>query len=62
MFGILFDDGPNRFQLMKLSHPKQYDYCIHGGCFGEDGLLRPDADGLGLGRVLDYLGVPYWGN
>ena len=23
------------------------------------GKLRPDSDGLGLGKVLDYLGIPY---
>lgn len=44
MFGIQFDGNPNRFQRMELDHPKQYDYCINK---------------LGIGRVLDYVGIPY---
>lgn len=44
MFGSHLDSEPNRFQRMKISHPKQYDYCINK---------------LGLGEVLDYIGVKY---
>lgn len=58
MFGINQEQEPNRFQQMKETHPRQYRYCIGGGHF-EDGMLTPDEDGLGLGKVLDYLGIPY---
>ena len=44
MFGIQFDETPNRFQSMKKTHPKQYDYCINK---------------LGCGKVLDYLNIDY---
>lgn len=44
MFGIHLEKPPNRFQRMALTHPKQYDFCIHK---------------LGCGKVLDFLGVPY---
>lgn len=44
MFGIQFDSTPNRFQRMQRDYPKQYDYCINR---------------LGIGRVLDYVGIPY---
>lgn len=44
MFGVQFDGEPNRFQKMKSTHPKQYDYCINK---------------LGLGKVLDYMGINY---
>ena len=44
MFGAHLEKSPNRFQRMALTHPKQYDYCIHK---------------LGCGKVLDYIGVPY---
>lgn len=44
MFGVNYDEHPNRFERMKITHPKQYRYCI------ED---------LGLNRVLDYIGVSY---
>lgn len=44
MFGVHLEKEPNRFQLMKHSHPKQWDYCINK---------------LGCGEVLDYIGVDY---
>lgn len=44
MFGAHLEDEPNRFQRMKQTHPKQYDYCINK---------------LGLGDVLDFIGVTY---
>jgi 3'-phosphoadenosine 5'-phosphosulfate sulfotransferase (PAPS reductase)/FAD synthetase len=43
-FGIQFDPTPNRFQRMAVTHPKLYDYCIND---------------LGLGMVMDYIGVDY---
>ena len=44
MFGVHMEKEPNRFQLMKETHPKLYDYCINK---------------LGCGKVLDYIGVKY---
>ena len=44
MFGVHMEKGKNRFQLMKETHPKQYDYCINK---------------LGCGKVLDYINVDY---
>lgn len=44
MFGCHLEKEPNRFQRMKETHPKQYDYCMNN---------------LGLKDVLDYIGVPY---
>lgn len=35
---------PNRFQRLAKTHPKQYDYIINT---------------LGMGEVLDYIGVEY---
>lgn len=43
-FGVHLEDPPNRFQRMRVTHPKLWTYCI---------------DRLGLGEVLDYLSVPY---
>lgn len=49
MYGVHAENEPNRFQRMKNTRPKQYDYCI-----------RPvEENGLGIGKVLDYIGVPY---
>lgn len=44
MFGIQYDGTPNRFQRMERDYPKQYRYCI---------------EQLGIGEVLDYVGIPY---
>ena len=44
MFGCHLEKEPNRFQRMKHTHPKQYDYCLNK---------------LGLKEVLDYIGVDY---
>ena len=102
MFGITQDGCPNRFQRLKETHPRQYEYCIGGGEFvtkayvktssewrefefiDEDGKpltpeqiekfiethendpdyrfdrkWQPTKEGLGLGKVLDYIGVNY---
>jgi len=44
MFGVHLEKGENRFQRMKRTHPKQWDYCINK---------------LGCGKVLDLIGVDY---
>lgn len=58
MFGCHLDEKPNRFQRLKESHPKQYQYCIGGGEM-VNGLWQPNKKGLGLAKVLDYIGVDY---
>jgi 3'-phosphoadenosine 5'-phosphosulfate sulfotransferase (PAPS reductase)/FAD synthetase len=58
MFGCHLEKEPNRFQRLKETHPKQYRYCINGGEM-VDGKLQPNKEGLGLGKVLDYIGVKY---
>ncbi len=59
MFGIMSDKTPNRFQRLKQTHPKIYDYCIRGGEYDENGLLKPNKQGLGIGKILDYIGIDY---
>ena len=58
MFGCHLEKEPNRFQRLKQTHPRQYDYCINGGEM-VDGKWQPNKEGLGLGHVLDYIGVKY---
>lgn len=58
MFGCHLEKEPNRFQRLKDTHPKQYNYCIGGGEM-VDGKWQPSKEGLGLGKVLDYIGVKY---
>lgn len=48
-FGCHLEKSPNRFERLKITHPKIWDYCI-----------RPkDKGGLGMGEVLDFINVPY---
>ena len=58
MFGCHLEKEPNRFQKLAETHPKLYSYCINGGS-DESGVWLPDNKGLGLGKVLDYIGVNY---
>lgn len=58
MFGCHLEKEPNRFQRLKETHPRQYEYCIGGGEM-VDGKWQPSKEGLGLGKVLDYIGVKY---
>lgn len=58
-FGCQIEDNPNRFQRLAETHPKLYDYCINGGQYNEDGVWQPGNGGLGMGHVLDYIGVDY---
>lgn len=58
MFGCHLEKEPNRFQRLKETHPRQYQYCIGGGEM-IDGKWQPNKEGLGLAKVLDYIGVNY---
>lgn len=57
-FGCHNEKEPNRFQRLKETHPRQYEYCIGGGEY-VDGKWQPSKEGLGLGKVLDYINVKY---
>lgn len=59
-FGAHLEKGENRFERMKHTHPKHYEFCIGGGELDPaDGLWKPNEKGLGYGRVLDFIGVRY---
>lgn len=44
-FGVHLESSPNRFERMKHTHPKLWEYCMFK---------------LGLKDILDFMGVP-WG-
>ena len=44
MFGVCREKQPNRFQMLKQTHPKLWDYCITN---------------LGMRQVFDFVKVPY---
>ena len=49
MFGAHLDTEPTRFQQLQKTHPKLWRYCMRDW----------SAGGLGLRRVLEYIGIPY---
>lgn len=44
MYGAQLEKEPNKFQLMKTTHPLQYKFCM---------------EKLNLKEILDYLNIPY---
>lgn len=47
MYGCYLEKEPNRFQKLKITHPKLWEYCMRDWNKG----------GLGMREVLDYIGV-----
>lgn len=60
-FGAHLEKGEGRFERLKRTHPKQYDYCMNGGAF-VNGLWQPNKDGLGMKYVIDRLNSLYGDN
>lgn len=58
-YGCHLEKQPNRFQKLAETHPKLYNYCVNGGEYNEDGVWIPSKTGLGMGKVLNYIGVDY---
>ena len=57
-FGCHLEKEPSRFQRLKETHPRQYEYCIGGGEY-VNGIWQPNKDGLGMGHVFDELNKIY---
>lgn len=49
----------SRFERLKVMHPKQYDYCMGGGEYNENGIWQPSKDGLGMAHCIDELNKIY---
>lgn len=49
----------SRWLELKRTHPKQYDYCIGGGEYNENGIWQPNKTGLGLGHCFDVINEIY---
>jgi 3'-phosphoadenosine 5'-phosphosulfate sulfotransferase (PAPS reductase)/FAD synthetase len=52
-------DKESRFERLKQTHPRQYAYCINGGEYDENGVWKPNKQGLGMGHVFDELNKIY---
>lgn len=60
-FGAHLDErcgGKSRFERLKETHPRQYEYCIGGGEY-VNGVWQPNKQGLGMGHVFDELNKIY---
>lgn len=58
-FGCHREESPSRFERLKETHPRQYEYCIGGGEYNEDGIWQPNKKGLGMGHVFEELNKIY---
>ena len=61
-FGLHMDKGETRFQRLQRTHPNQYNYCLGGGEYDENGIWRPSKEGLGMKHVFDELNKIYGEN
>lgn len=58
-FGCHLEKEPSRFQRLKETHPRQYEYCMEGGEYNENGVWQPNKQGLGMRHVFDELNKIY---
>lgn len=73
-FGFHLEKGTTRFQRLKETHPRQYEYCIGGGEWKDNPdydpaksseewnpkqLWMPNRKGLGMGKVFDLVNEIY---
>lgn len=58
-FGAHLEKGEGRFERLKRTHPKQYEYCIEGGEYNKEGLWEPNEKGLGMKHVFDKFNELY---
>lgn len=74
-FGAHLEKGETRFQRLKRTHPKIYEYCIGGGTWAANDkydpsktepddwnpkqIWVPSKEGLGMGKVFDMINEIY---
>lgn len=58
-FGEHLEKEKSKFERLKETHPRQYAYCIGGGEYDENGVWKPNKDGLGMGHVFNELNKIY---
>lgn len=61
-FGAHLEKGEGRFERLKRTHPRQYEYCMEGGAYDTDGLWKPTAQGLGMRHVFEEVNKIYGKN
>lgn len=58
-FGAHLEKNEGRFERLKKTHSKQYDYCMGGGAYDDNGIWKPNENGLGMAHVIDTLNNIY---
>lgn len=58
-FGVHLEKGESRFERLKKTHPRQYEYCLYGGEYDENGIWKPNKQGLGMKHIFDELNKIY---
>lgn len=58
-FGAHLEKGESRFERLKRTHLRQYEYCMGGGAYDTDGLWKPTKEGLGMAHCIDVLNGIY---
>ena len=61
-FGAQEEKGESRFERLKKTHPRQYEYCMGGGAYDSDGLWKPTKEGLGMAHCIDEINKIYGKN
>lgn len=64
MFGVHLEKSPNRFEIMKITHPKQYEYCINKTrLYYNDGSSRQGQEMLMIkddGSYMTHTEIEEW--
>lgn len=58
-YGCHLSGNRDKYERLKRTHPRQYEYCIGGGGYDETGIWKPNKEGLGMGHVFDELNKIY---
>jgi 3'-phosphoadenosine 5'-phosphosulfate sulfotransferase (PAPS reductase)/FAD synthetase len=58
-YGVTQEKGENRFQKLYKNDKRKYDFAIKGGKIDDKGKLVPGNGGLGIGKILDLMGINY---
>ena len=61
-FGCHLEKEPSKFQLLKETHPRQYEYCLEGGEYDKNGIWKPNEKGLGMKHIFEELNKIYGGD
>lgn len=58
-YGVHLEKGESKFQKLRKTHPRQYEYCLEGGEYNEQGIWVPNSKGLGMKHCIDVINSIY---